>query len=149
MEKLKELLRNNDVPFEIIHHEQPIRSAQEGADYFGIEIGQTAPTLVLKSDKGYYALIMSGARGRANLEDLSAMLGCGQLKLASPKEVRQTTGYTVGSVPLIGLPMPYIVDKRLDRYPYIYGGTGAATATLKISPAALEKLNKVVAFLNE
>jgi Cys-tRNA(Pro)/Cys-tRNA(Cys) deacylase len=147
MDNLKAILQKNNVPFEIIHHEHPIRSAQEGADYFGIEIGQTAPTLVLKSDKGYYALIISGDRGRVNFADISKMLGCNQLKLANPKEVQKITGYTVGNVPLVGLSLSCIVDKRLNRYSFVYGGTGVPTATLKISPYALEKLNKVIAIL--
>ena len=76
------------------------------------------------------------------------MLECRLLKLANPKEVQQITGCTVGSVPLVGLSLPCIVDKQLNPYPWIYGGTGAPTSTLKIIPAALERLNKVIAFLN-
>lgn len=148
MDNLKNILQENEVQFEIIHHENPIRTAQEGADYFGIEIGQTAPTLVLKSEKGYFAMIISGGRGRVNLEEVSEILGCNQLKLAKPKEVQQITGYTVGSVPLIGLSLPCILDRDIFRYPFIYGGTGEPTSTLKITPNALEKLNKVVALLD-
>ncbi|QPA31245.1 aminoacyl-tRNA deacylase [Thermaerobacillus caldiproteolyticus] len=147
MDNLKSILQENEVQFEIIHHESPIRTAQEGADYFGIEIGQTAPTLVLKSEKGYFAIIVSGGRGRVNLEEVSEILGCNQLKMATPKEVQKITGYTVGSVPLIGHSLPCIVDKELFRYPFIYGGTGDPTSTLKMPPHALEKLNQVVALL--
>ncbi len=47
MDNLKTILQEKEVQYEIIHHEKQIRTAQEGVDYFGIEIGQTAPTLVL------------------------------------------------------------------------------------------------------
>ncbi|RAK19101.1 prolyl-tRNA editing enzyme YbaK/EbsC (Cys-tRNA(Pro) deacylase) [Anoxybacillus vitaminiphilus] len=147
MDNLKTILQENEVPFEIIHHENPIRTAKEGADYFAIEIGQTAPTLVLKSEKGYFAMIVSGGRGRVNLEEVSELLGGNQLKMATPKEVQKITGYTVGSVPLVGFSLPCIVDKELFRYPFIYGGTGDPTSTLKMPPHALEKLNQVVALL--
>ncbi|MED0677150.1 aminoacyl-tRNA deacylase [Aneurinibacillus thermoaerophilus] len=147
MEHLKTILQENGVQFEIIHHENPIHTAQEGADYFRIEIGQTAPTLVLKSEKGYFAMIISGDRGHVNLEKVSEILECNQLKLAHPKEVQQITGYTVGSLPLVGLSLPCIVDSKLFRYPFIYGGTGEPHSTLKISPNALEKLNQVIAFI--
>ncbi|MED4884835.1 MULTISPECIES: aminoacyl-tRNA deacylase [Bacillus] len=131
-----------------MYHENPIRTAQEGAAYFGIEIGQTAPTLILKYEKGYFAMIISGGRRRVNLEEVSEILGCNQLKLAKPKEIKQITGYTVGSVPLVGLSMPCILDRNIFRYPFIYGGTGEPTSTLKITPNALEKLNQVVALLD-
>ncbi|AIQ19121.1 prolyl-tRNA synthetase [Paenibacillus sp. FSL H7-0357] len=145
MDNLKAILQEKGVQYEIIHHEKQIRTAQEGADYFGIEIGQTAPTLVLKSEKGYFAMIVSGNRGRVNLEEVSDILECNQLKMATPKEVQQITGYTVGSVSLV-LSLPCIVDRGLFYYPFVYGGTGEPASTLKIAPNDLEKLNQVVAF---
>ncbi|MGD8189675.1 aminoacyl-tRNA deacylase [Brevibacillus ginsengisoli] len=145
MEHLITMLQEKHVQFEFIHHEKQIRTAQEGADYFGIDIGQTAPTLVLKSEKGYYAIILSGSRGRIHLEEVAQILGCGQLKMATPEEVEQVTGYTVGSVSLV-LSLPCIVDRRLYRFPFIYGGSGETTSTLKIAPQALEKINQVVAY---
>jgi Cys-tRNA(Pro)/Cys-tRNA(Cys) deacylase len=66
--KLMEVLEANNVESEIIHHERQIRTAQEGAEFFGIEIGQTAPTLVVKSDELYFAVIISGDYGRIDLE---------------------------------------------------------------------------------
>lgn len=145
MDKIKTILQEKKVQYEIIHHEKQIRTAQEGAEYLGIEIGQTAPTLVLKSEKGYFAMIVSGDRGRINLEEVTGMIGCNQLKMATPKEVQQITGYTVGSVSLV-TSLPCIVDKGLFRYPFVYGGTGEPVSTLKIAPNALEKINHVVAF---
>ncbi|MDC2864058.1 aminoacyl-tRNA deacylase [Bacillus sp. BP-3] len=147
MNNLKMTLLEHEVPFDIIHHEKQIRTAQEGADYFGIEIGQTAATLVIKSEKDYFAVIVSGARGRVNLQEVSGILRCNQLKMATPQEIKQITGYIVGSVSLV-LPLPCILDRGLMCYPFIYGGTGEPTSTLKIDPNALEKINQVVAFLD-
>ena len=84
MDTLKTILQETKIQFEIIHHEKQIRTAQEGADYFGIKVDQTATTLILKSEKGYFAMIVSGNRGRVNLEDVSRILGCNQLKMATP-----------------------------------------------------------------
>ncbi|MBO9606466.1 MAG: YbaK/EbsC family protein [Paenibacillaceae bacterium] len=145
MDQLKTILQNKGIPYEIIPHEKPIRTAQEGAAYFGIEIGQTAPTLVLKSEKGYCALIISGDRGRVNLDEAAELWGYDRLSMATPKEVRNITGYTVGNVCLV-LALPCILDRRLFRYPFVYGGTGEPGSTLKLAPGDLEKLNHVVAF---
>ncbi|WP_312110835.1 aminoacyl-tRNA deacylase [Brevibacillus reuszeri] len=144
MDHLKRLLEEKGVNFEILQHEQPILRAQDGADFFGIEIGQTAPTFILESEKGFYAMITSGARGRVSFEDIAALVGCQSLKLAKPKEVERITGYTVGSVPLVGIALPCIFDRALLRYPFIYGGTGDSRSTLKIAPEELEKLNQIV-----
>lgn len=86
MDNLRTFLQESGVQFEIIHHEKQIRTAQEGADFFGIETGQTAPALVLKSEKGYFAMIVSGSRGRVDLEEVSGILGCHQLKWLAQKK---------------------------------------------------------------
>jgi Cys-tRNA(Pro)/Cys-tRNA(Cys) deacylase len=148
LEDLKTILQKSMFAYELIQHEQPIRTAQEGADYFGIEIGQTAPTLIIKTDKGFFALIVSGKRGRMDFEEIAANLDFQQIKLAGGKEVKKITGFEVGSVPLIGLTLPCVVDKQLYDYPFIYGGTGKPTCTLKIDPNALKELNTVVAVLD-
>lgn len=147
MDKLIKVLEAKNAEYEIIHHERQIRTAQEGAEFFGIEPGQTAPTLVVKSEGLYFAVIISGDYGRINLERAAEVLGCAPLKLAKPKEVEQITGYAVGSVPLV-LPLPCILDRGLYRYPMIYGGTGVPASTLKLNPHDLEKLNQVIAFLD-
>ncbi|AIQ61432.1 hypothetical protein PBOR_34405 [Paenibacillus borealis] len=42
MDKLMEVLEAKNAVYVIIHHERQIRTAQEGAEFFGIEPGQTA-----------------------------------------------------------------------------------------------------------
>lgn len=54
-------------------------------------------------------------------------------------------GYTIGNVPLVGIPLPHILDKNLFEHSFVYGGTGIKDYTLKISPYALEELNQVIA----
>lgn len=143
MEHLQEVLKNCNYSFELIQHEKEILSAQDGAEYFGIDIGQTAPTLIIKTNKGFFVLILSGSRKKVKFDEIAEVLDCSGVKLASHKEVKTITGFEVGSVPMIGLNLPFIIDKNLYRYPFIYGGTGKQTCTLKIEPQALEELNRV------
>lgn len=147
MNRITSFLEERQAPFELLTHERPIRSAKEGAEYFGIEPGQTAPALVLRSGEQYWLMIVSGDRGRVELEDLSKRLGRPSLKMANPQEVEKITGFAVGAVPLVGISLPCIMDRRLYRYPHIYGGAGEPTSTLKISPADVEKLNQVMAWI--
>ncbi|KQL44627.1 prolyl-tRNA synthetase [Brevibacillus choshinensis] len=148
MTSLQELLTTKNVPFEILEHPQLIRTAQDGADYFGIELGQTAPTLVLETENGYVAAILTGDRGRLDFQSVAVTLSCQEVKLANPKQVEAITGFRIGTVPLVGLFLPCLFDRRLFRYSAIYGGTGEAGSTLKISPGAVEELNQVMAYLD-
>ncbi|MGQ5391164.1 aminoacyl-tRNA deacylase [Paenibacillus sp. M.A.Huq-84] len=147
MEELISILNNEQIEYEIIEHSIPINTAQEGADYFGIQLGQTAPTLILKTDKGYYSLIISGDYGRVECDSLKEILEIQEIKLAKPKEVEQVTGCRIGNVPLINPSIPTILDRELYRFPFVYGGTGLSQTTLKIQPQDIEKLNNVVGYL--
>jgi len=131
--------------FEIIPNDKPIRSSKEGAAYFQIEIGQTAPTLILRGDNKYFAAIVSGGRKGLNMEEIAQLLGCQKVKLADPKQVKEITGYRVGTIPMVGLSLPYILDKQLLGYDFVYGGTGESDKTLKIAPVVLEMVNQVIA----
>lgn len=147
MEALLEVLAQHHADYAIIRHTPTLRSAQEGADYFGIAVGQTAPTLIVKSDKTYYAVILSGSHGRIDMNALEQLLHTGKLKLAKPEEVEQVTGSTIGSVSLINPGLPTILDRKLYGFPYVYGGTGSPGTTLKIAPEDLEKCNDVVGYI--
>ncbi|WP_410771951.1 aminoacyl-tRNA deacylase [Fontibacillus sp. BL9] len=147
MEKLVHFLQENQAKYEIISHERPIASAQDGADLFGIELGQTAPALIVKGDDGYAALIISGDYGRVDFAEVAQKAGLEKLKLAKPREVVEATGFSIGSVPLIGHGLPVILDSKLFRYEWIFGGTGVPEVTLKINPSEVERLNRVIARL--
>ncbi|WP_438431195.1 aminoacyl-tRNA deacylase [Gorillibacterium sp. sgz500922] len=147
MKNIAEILDAHQVEYEIIRHEIPIETARQGAEYLGIEIGRTAPTLIVKTDKGYYALLLSGDRGRVQLEQLKPLLQAEQVKLAKPREVEQAVGCSIGCVPLLNPGLPTVFDRGLLRFPHIYGGTGRPGETLKIRPQDAERLNTVAAYL--
>lgn len=147
MENIKKLLVENKIEFEIIYHEKLIHTAQEGADYFKIEIGQTAPALIIYTNIGFYALIVSGSQEKIDFKKIKKLLNCTNVRLATKDEVQQGTGYSVGTIPIFEIPFPYIIDKRLLEYSYIYGGTGKRDYTLKVNPNAILKLNTVVGIL--
>lgn len=142
---LQETLEKAGIPYELIQHETPIRTAAEGAAYFGIDPGQTAPTLILKTGSTYFGLIFSGDRGYVDLENVALLLEVAPLQLAKPKEVKLVTGCDVGNVPMAGLSVPVVIDRRLFRYGQVYGGSGRAGLTLKLAPQDLKRLNTVVA----
>ncbi len=144
MKVLKKILEKSKYTYEVIHHEKNIHSAQDGSEYFGIEVGQTAPTLILKTDKGFFALVISGNVGKVDFDKIAYILNCTKVKMASQKEVKKVTGFEVGNVPMVGLPIPYAIDKQLFKYDFIYGGSGQSTFTLKIEPQALNELNHVI-----
>lgn len=144
---LQDILTKSGFVFELIHNDIPIRTAKEGADYFNIDIAQIAPTLIIYTGRGFYALVVSGDRGHVDFKEIKHLLNCSNVRLATKDEVKLVTGYSIGNVPMLGIPLPYIVDKKLLKFSFVYGGLGEKNTTLKLDPQALFTLNKVVGTL--
>ena len=141
-------LDEKSIGYELIYTPEPILSVKDGVRILAIEAGQTAPTLILNSDSGFYAAIVSGARGKLDFKLLAKLLGCQRVELATKKDVQAAIGFTPGQVPLTGHGLPCILDQILLKYDFVYGGTGQGAVTLKIKPQALYAVNRVVAELH-
>jgi len=139
---LRQYLTDKGIEAEIIEHKCPIYSKSDAIGIFNVE--ETAPTLILDTDKGFLALIISGEREKIDFKQLKKTLKCKKLQLANQSELIEKLNITAGQVPLIGHNLPCILDEKLFKFPFIYGGTGDLFHTLKISPQQLEEANEVI-----
>ena len=139
LNELSQYLNQHNIDFEIIAHNKPIISKMDAEGLFDIE--KAAPVFILKTETYLFAFVLSSKRERIDFKLLRNALGCSKLSFADKKEVLDATGYEVGSIPLIGHGIPCILDSQLMNYDYIFGGTGDAFHTLKISPNDVLKLN--------
>lgn len=145
IKSLIELLRNQATDFEIIEQNEPIVTLADAAKYFPIE--KAVPTLVAQTEKGLVALFVSSSYGRIDFSLLKDQFQFQKMKLADRKQIVTQTGYTAGAVPLVGLTIPCIMDKKLFQYDFVYGGTGDPMFTLKIAPDSILSLNNVIGFI--
>ena len=148
MEHIDEILMKSDFAFEFIYNEEPIYTAKEGADYLKCDIAQVAPTLIIYTPEGFYVIVISGGRGHLSFAAIKHLLNCNKIRLATKDEVESITGFSVGNVPMLGIPLPYIVDKKLFEFTFIYGGSGKEKTTLKVDPNILLKLNNVIEIID-
>ena len=149
MDIVKAALESSGVEYELIHHEPHLCSAADGAAFFGIDPGQTAPTLIAETDHGYVSIIFSGSRSHLDFKQAAAIIGSAKFQLARRNKLREITGFDAGDMPMVGLNMPVLFDKRLFQYSFVYGGAGLPNRTLKIAPLLLTRLNKVIAYLKD
>lgn len=142
---LLDLLHKENISFEIIKQENPILTVKDAAQYFPIE--KTVPTLVVQTEKGLIAIFTGSTYGKLDFKKMKDTLGFQKMKMADKKVVFDTTGYEPGAIPLIGLSIPCIIEKRLLDFDFVYGGTGNPLYTLKISPHYIEQLNNIIAYI--
>lgn len=140
--RITEILESSGCPYELMENRIPIRSAAEGAAYWGVELGATAPALVLRARSQFLLLILSGAAGKVDFGALALETGIDGLRMATPGEIREQFGLKPGEVPLFGLGLQTLVDRRLLAHEHVYGGSGDPGKTLKVPPEALLVLNE-------
>ena len=140
--ELKAVLDAAECRYEVIQQDKPILSATDAEGIYPIE--KAAPTFVLQTEYGLIGCIVSMQNGRLDFEKLKTQLGFVKMKMADKKKIEKETGYSVGAVPLVGLGLPLIFDKKLFCHNFVYGGTGNKFLTLKIKPKDLIKVNEII-----
>ena len=141
LDRLRSILTKYNANYEIIKHDKEIHSIKDAEGYFDIK--RLAPVLIIDTEKGLYAVIKSTLNGKINFEIVKKAIGCNEIKMAAPDKILFETGFNIGAIPLVGLSIPYVIDKLLLRFDYIYGGTGELQYTLKIAPNDVIKVNNV------
>ena len=106
--KIKNKLEN--IRYEIISQEKPILSVSDAEGYYPIE--KSAPTFILQTENGFVGCFTSFQNGRLDLVKLKKLFGFQKLKLADREKIKSITGYDVGTIPLVGLELPCLFDKK-------------------------------------
>jgi len=145
LDQLKSQLDAGQVRYRILPHETTYASAEDGVTHGVGTLAEMAPTLILKTEKGFMAAIISGAT-RIVYKKIKKQLGLKDVSLATPDVVLQLTGSEVGTVSLIQRDLPALVDSRLAEMETIYGGCGVPNHTLAISPNDLIRVLRAQVF---
>lgn len=95
-----------------------------------------APTLILRSEQGCFAAIISGST-RLSYRKIRKRLGLRDVSLAPPDAVRAATGAEPGYVPMINPGLRTLVDERVLAESEVFGGCGAPGYALVIGGADL------------
>ena len=142
IKEIETYLKERNIQYEIIRQDKPILSALDAEGYYPVE--KSAPTFVLQTENGLIGCITSIQNGRLDFEKMKLQFGYSKLKMADRKKIQSQTGCGVGSIPLVGLGLPCLFDKKLLEHDFVYGGTGNELLTLKIAPTALLKANEII-----
>lgn len=114
---------------EILKTRREVLTVKQAAEEIGVPEDQIIKTLVVMTPKGALLAILDG-RSRLDLSKLNG-------RLATPDEVRELTGFEVGEVPPVGIPMRTLVDSRVLEKDFVYGGGGSRRKLVRISPKAI------------
>ena len=117
------------------------RTAAEAAAALDCPLGAIANSLVFLADDEPLLVLTSGAH-RVDPAHLAAQIGAQRVRRASPEQVREATGQTVGGVAPVGhaRPVRTLVDTALAAFPVLWAAAGTPHS---VFPTSYEELVRI------
>ncbi|MEZ5188999.1 MAG: YbaK/EbsC family protein [Microbacterium sp.] len=136
-----EALRAAGIAGEIVVLPDAASTAALAAAALGVEVGAIANSLVFWSDDAPLLVMTSGAH-RVDTTALAERLGRGDIRRATPDQVREATGQAIGGVAPTGHPAPLvtIVDEALAAYSEIWAAGGTPHTVFPLTYNELVRL---------
>lgn len=103
LDRIRELLRENQISFREVEHEATFTS-EESARVRGEELSVGAKALLLKADDAFYLFVLPADR-KLDSAAVKRKLQVKKTRFASADELMELTGLVPGSVPPFGEPV--------------------------------------------
>ena len=141
VKRVEKILNDFDPNLDVVILEQTARTANDAATALGCNVGAIVKSLLFKIGDKFCLCLVSGDK-RCSLNKLKKKLNEKDVLMASPEEVKQVTGYTIGGVSPIGhlVKIKIYMDKNLERFSKVFAAAGHPNAIFGISFSELKKL---------
>jgi Cys-tRNA(Pro) deacylase len=139
-ERVQAAMKELALPGRLLVCEQSTATATEAAAAVECEVGQIVKTLFFQAD-GRPTLVLCAGDRQVDTALLAPVLGVGRkkLRMGTPAEVEESTGFAVGGVAPIGLPATYdtVIDESLRRFETVWAAAGSTNAVFEATTEAL------------
>ena len=141
VKRAEKALKQFNQTLSVIELENTARTAIDAAASLNCEVGAIVKSLLFKNGDNYFLCLVSGDK-RCSLNKLKKFFNSKDLSMASPDEVKDQTGYTIGGVSPIGHinSLQILVDSSLNRFKDLYAAAGHPNCIFKINFEDLLKL---------
>ncbi len=127
---LDEYIDVNGVKAEIMHFNTEVSNSQQAAT-----VETTFPgvkTILFAHEKGFVLAILEGTK-KADTQAIATILNTTNVRLATPAEVENVTGYEVGGVPPISIyGTQTLIDENVMKHAWVIAGGGDKFSLMKI-----------------
>jgi Cys-tRNA(Pro)/Cys-tRNA(Cys) deacylase len=126
------------IPYRVVRTERA-HSAEESAQFQGIELGALLRTIVVRRGEDDYVFVLVPGGRRFDWPKVRAHLGVKRLSLPDADEAREVTGYERGAITPFGATRawPVIVDASAMGREVVTIGGGAHGVNIHLAPGDL------------
>ena len=130
---------NNEMS--VIVLDNSAKTAIEAASSLGCEVGAIVKSLLFKTENTFTLFLVSGDK-KASLNKIKKTLKIKDASMASPDDVKNITGYTIGGVSPVGHlnKIEIFIDHSLARFENLYAAAGHPNCVFKTNFDDLQKI---------
>ena len=143
VKKVKEFIKKFDPKLEVLVLDTTARTAQEAANSLKCEVGAIVKSLLFRTENSFLICLIAGDK-RCSLNKLKKTLQMKDVSMANAEEVKKNTGFSIGGVAPVAhiRSLDILIDKSLNRFPYIFAAAGHPNCVFKITYDDLIKITK-------
>ena len=141
VKRVEKFLKGFDQSLEVIVLENSARTAKDAAIALGCDVGAIVKSLLFKTDSNFTLCLVAGDK-RCSLNKLKKIKNIKDISMASPEEVKNQTGYTIGGVSPVGHlnKLEIFIDKSLERFNELFAAAGHPNCIFKINFKNIQKI---------
>ena len=130
---------NNEMS--VIVLDSSAKTAIEAASSLDCEVGAIVKSLLFKTENTFTLFLVSGDK-KASLNKIKKTLNIKDASMASPDDVKNITGYTIGGVSPVGHlnKIEIFIDHSLARFENLYAAAGHPNCVFKTNFDDLQKI---------
>ncbi|OCW82967.1 prolyl-tRNA synthetase [Pelagibacteraceae bacterium GOM-A3] len=141
VKRAEKALKEFDETLSVTELENTARTAVDAAKSLNCKVGAIVKSLLFKNGDNYFLCLVSGDK-RCSLNKLKKFFNSKDLSMASPDDVKEQTGYTIGGVSPIGHTnsLQILIDSSLNRFEDLFAAAGHPNCIFKINFKDLIKI---------
>ena len=133
VKRAEQALKNFDQTLKVIALKTSAKTAFDAANSLNCDVGAIVKSLLFRTDKSFVLCLISGDK-KCSLNKLKKITKIKDVSMASPDELKNQTGYTIGGVSPVGHinQIEIYIDNELSRFKYVYAAAGHPNCIFKI-----------------
>ena len=140
-EKFKLYLQKNNIDAEHLSFQQSCHSVEEAAKAANAKLEDFVKNICIVDAQGNLIVAIVKGEDRASTNDVAKVLNIQRLRIATPEEILEKTGYPCGGTPSFGYSATFLIDTKVMEKEIDYSGGGSENSLLKISTKELQRAN--------
>jgi len=143
VKRAEKSLKEFDNSMNVIELDSSARTALDAANSLNCEVGAIVKSLLFRTKDTFLLCLVSGDK-RCSLNKLKKITQIKDISMASPDDVKNQTGYTIGGVSPIGhlKKINIFIDNSLERFDDIFAAAGHPNCVFKIDFKNLLKITQ-------